>query len=173
MSTSEYLAFLPMLIYGIALADLFRQWSRFINLKQIFFPYLLLTVILTETALYNVFLFAGLLEHLEGLTYANYLVYLVPPFLFLLTTIFFTPGEDADTEEYFMKHMPVFMSLFALFIASHILYEFNEQKTIFVMRGIAILVILLAGILRKKWMIYLLAVLWILSFFSKGAAVAV
>ena len=168
MSTSEYLAFLPMLIYGIALADLFHQWSRFINLKQIFFPYLLLTVILTETALYNVFLFAGLLEHLEGLTYANYLVYLVPPFLFLLTTIFFTPGEDADTEEYFMKHMPVFMSLFALFIASHILYEFNEQKFVFVLRGIAILLLVLAGILRKKWLIYLFAVLWILSLFSKG-----
>ena len=162
-----------MLIYGIALADLFRQWSRFLNLKQIFLPYLLLTVILTETALYNVFLYAGLLEHLEGLTYANYLVYLIPPFLFLLTTIFFTPGEDADTEDYFLKHMPVFLSLFALFIASHLLYEFNEQKSVLVIRGLAILLVLLAGILRNKWLIYLFAVLWIVSLFTKGAVVVV
>ena len=173
MSTSEYLAFLPMLIYGIALADLFRQWSRFLNLKEIFLPYLLLTVILTETALYNVFLYAGLLDQLEGLTYASYLVYLVPPFLFLLTTIFFTPGEDADTEDYFVKYMPVFLSLFALFIASHFLYEFNEQNTIIAIRIFAILLTLLTGILRKRWMVYLLGVLWFLSLFTKGAVIAV
>jgi hypothetical protein len=29
MDASEYLAFLPLLLYGIALADLFSQWKRF------------------------------------------------------------------------------------------------------------------------------------------------
>ncbi len=108
MEATEYLAFLPLLIYGIALADLFREWKRFLNLKEIFLPYLIVTIILTETALYNVFSFAGLLKNLEGLTYSSYLLYLAPPFLFMLATSFFTPEEDSDTEEYFMKNMPVF-----------------------------------------------------------------
>ena len=172
MSTSEYLAFLPMLIYGIALTDLFRQWSRFSKLKQLYLPYFLLTIILTETALYHVFLFAGLLDHLKGLTYASYLVYLVPPFLFLLTTIFFTPGKGADTEEHFVKYMPVFLSFFALYTASHFLHEFNELKSVFVIRSIGILWILMTGIFRKKWMVYILGVLWIWSLFSKVAALA-
>ncbi|MDX2430457.1 MAG: hypothetical protein QNK35_05960 [Bacteroides sp.] len=172
MSASEYLAFLPLLIYGIALSDLFRQWNRFLDLKKIFLPYLLLTVILTETALYNVFLFAGLLEKLEGLTYTDYLIYLAPPFLFLLATIFFTPDDDSETEVYFMKNMPVFLTLFALFSASHLLYDFNEKTTFLLIRIIGIIIILLTGILRKKWMVYLLGALWILSMFTKGGVIS-
>ena len=51
MDAAEYLAFLPLLIYGIALADLFSQWKRLFNPKQLYLPYILLTGILTETAI--------------------------------------------------------------------------------------------------------------------------
>lgn len=171
MSASEYLAFLPLLIYGIALADLFRQWNRFMDLKQIFIPYLLLTVILTETALFNVFLFADLLDSLEGLSYSDYLSYLAPPFLFLLTVIFFTPDEGDETKAYFMKNMPVFLSLFALFTASHFLFDFSETKSMLALRILGILIILLTGLMRKKWMVYLIGVLWILSLIMKSTVV--
>ena len=67
MDATEYLAFLPLLIYGIALADLFSQWKRLFNPRLLFIPYLLLTIILTETALYNVFVYAKLLDELTGL----------------------------------------------------------------------------------------------------------
>jgi len=172
MEATEYLAFLPLLIYGISLADLFREWKRFLNLKEIFLPYLLLTIILTETALYNVFAFAGLLENLEGQTYSSYLLYLAPPFLFMLATSFFTPEEGSDTKEYFMKNMPVFLTFFALFAASHFLYDFNEPGIFKGIRIFGVVVILLTGFLRKKWMVYLLCAIWLFSLFSKGGVIS-
>ena len=69
MIPSEYLAFIPLLIYGIALADLLSQWKRLFNPKDLFIPYLLMTIILTETALYNVFVYAEVINKLGGQTY--------------------------------------------------------------------------------------------------------
>ena len=171
MEATEYLAFLPLFIYGIALADLFREWKRFLNLKEIFLPYLIVTIILTETALYNVFAFAGLLENLKGQTYSSYLLYLAPPFLFMLATSFFTPEENSDTEGYFMKNMPVFLTFFALFTASHFLYDFNEPTIFIGIRLFSLVYILLTGILRKKWMVYLLGVIWFFSLFVKSGMI--
>jgi hypothetical protein len=168
MDITEYLAFLPMLIYGIALADLFGQWKRILRPKKFFLPYIILTIILTETALYNVFVFAGLLEELAGQSYYSYLKYLIPPFLFMISINSFTPDDGSDTEEYFMKNMPLFFTLFALFAASHFLYDFNEKITILVIRIIGILIIFLTGLFRKKWMINLVYVLWILMLIARG-----
>ncbi|MFO7669494.1 MAG: hypothetical protein R6W31_07530 [Bacteroidales bacterium] len=168
MDITEYLAFLPMLIYGIALADLFGQWKRFLRPKKIFLPYIILTIILTETAIYNVFVFAGLLEELAGQTYYSYLKYLIPPFLFMISVNSFTPDDESDTEEYFMKNMPLFFTLFALFAASHFFYDFDEKITVLVIRIIGILIIFLTGLFRKKWMINLVYVLWILMLIARG-----
>ena len=172
MEASEYLAFLPLLIYGIALADLFNQWKRFFNPKELYIPYLLLTIILTETALYNVFIYAELIDNLVGLSYFSYLSYLIPPFLFMLTANIFTPDQDSDTEEYFLKQMPVFLSLLALFAASHFLYNFNENFPTIVGRLIAILVILVTGIFRKIWMFYIVVALWFFLLFVKGGMIS-
>ena len=172
MQTSEYFAFLPLLLYGIALADLFSQWKRFFNPKKWFLPYLLFTIILTETALYNVYIYAELVDQLAGLSYYNYLFYLIPPFLFLITTYIFTPDQDSDTEEYFLKQMPVFLSLLALFAASHFLYNFNENFPTIVGRSIAILVILVTGISRKIWMFYIVVALWFFLLFVKGGMIS-
>lgn len=172
MEASEYLAFLPLLIYGIALADLFSQWKRFFNLKEVYIPYLLLTIILTETALYNVFIYAELIDQLAGLSYFSYLLYLIPPFLFMLTANIFTPDKDSDTEEYFLRQMPVFLSLLALFSASHFLYDFNENFPTIVGRMTAILIIIITGISRKIWMFYIVVVLWIFLLFVKGGMIS-
>ena len=172
MDTSEYFAFLPMLLYGIALADLFSQWTRFFNPKKWFLPYLLFTILLTETALYNVFIYAELIDQLAGLSYFNYLTYLIPPFLFMLTTNIFTPDQDSETEEYFMRQMPVFLSLLALFAASHFLYDFNENLPTLVGRIIAILLILVTGITRKIWLFYIIVVFWIFLLFVKGGIIS-
>lgn len=171
MDITEYLAFLPMLIYGIALADLFSQWKRLLQPKKVFLPYIFLTIILTETALYNVFVFAGLLDELAGQSYFSYLKYLIPPFLFMLSTNIFTPEEGTDTEEYFMKNMPVFFTLFALFAASHFLYDFNEGIKILIIRIVGLLIIILTGLLRKKWMIYLVCAVWVLMLIAKGGVI--
>lgn len=168
MDASEYLSFLPLLLYGIALADLFSQWKRLFNPKKIFIPYLLFTIILTETALYNVFVYAELLDQLKGLSYFGYLAYLIPPFLFMLTTNIFTPDQDSDTEEYFMKQMPVFLTLLALFSASHFLYDFDENPATLVGRIIAVILVFITGISRKQWLIYILCAVWFVLLFVKG-----
>jgi len=172
MDASEYLAFLPLLIYGIALADLFSQWKRFFNPKRLFLPYLLFTVILTETALYNVFIYAELIDELAGLSYFSYLLYLIPPFLFMLTANIFTPDKDSETEEYFMRQMPVFFSLLALFAASHFLYDFDENVFTLLGRLVAIGFILVTGITRKIWLFYVIVVLWMFLLFVKGGMIS-
>ena len=172
MVASEYLAFLPLLLYGIALADLFSQWKRFFNPKKIFLPYVLLTIILTETALYNVFIYAELIDELAGLSYFSYLLYLIPPFLFMLTANIFTPDKDSETEEYFMRQMPVFLSLLALFVASHFFYDFDEKISSLAGRIIAILFILLTAITRKVWLFYILVAIWLLLLFLKGGMIS-
>jgi hypothetical protein len=171
MNTSEYFAFLPLLLYGIALADLFSQWKRFFNPKKWFLPYLLFTIILTETALYNVYIYAELVDQLAGLSYFNYLFYLIPPFLFLITTYIFTPDQDSDTEEYFIMQMPVFLSLLALFVASHFLFDFDENPSTLIGRLIAILLIIVTGITRKIWLFYIIVALWIFLLFVKGGLI--
>ena len=172
MEATEYLSFLPLLIYGIALVDLFSQWKRFFTPRQLFIPYLLLTIMLTETALYNVFVYAKLLDHLEGLSYFNYLLYLLPPFLFMLTVHIFTPDHDSDTKDYFFKQMPIFFTLLALFAACHFLYDFDENLLTIIALVMLIAVIFITGISRKIWMFYIISGLWLLMLFFKGGMIS-
>ena len=91
MNASEVLANLPLLIYGIAIAELFSQWKRFINFKNVYAPYALMTIVLTEVALYNVFLFAQLVDEIQSMSYRKYLVYLFTCIVFMITVYSFTP----------------------------------------------------------------------------------
>jgi len=172
MDASEYLVFLPLLIYGIALADLLSQWKRFFNPKQLFLPYLLFTILLTETALYNVFIYSELLDQLTGLSYFKYLLYLIPPFLFMLTTNIFTPDKDSDTKAYFIKQMPIFLSLLALFVTSHFIFDFDEHLPTLVGRVLAILLILITGLTRKIWLFYVMVAFWTILIFIKGGMIS-
>lgn len=173
MDASEYLAFVPLLIYGIGLADLLGEWKRLFDKSQWFFPYALFTVILTEVAVYNIFIYVNLVYELPGQSYFTYLAFLVPPFLFMLTTNVFTPDEGADTKEYFMKKLPLICILLALFVGSHFFYSFNEggNGTDYG-RYVSIAIILAAGFSRKIWLIYLLGVLWITTIFMRGNIVS-
>ena len=172
MVSSEYLAFIPLLIYGIALADLLSQWKRLLKSNQLFIPYLFLTIILTETAIYNVFVYGNLINQLAGQNYSSYLSYLLPPFLFMLTTNIFTPDQDSDTEEYFMKNMPVFLTIFSLFIASHFLYEFGESTPTIIVRVVGGILVFIAGVSRKKWIFYTFCTLWVFSQFVKSGMIS-
>jgi hypothetical protein len=73
MESSEYLSFIPLLIYGLAIADLLSEWKRLFDKTQWYFPYLLTTIVLTELAIYNVFIYANLISELEGTSYLSYL----------------------------------------------------------------------------------------------------
>jgi hypothetical protein len=152
---------------------LFSQWKRLFDLKKWFIPYSLFTIILTEMAIYNVFVYRGLVEELQGLSYSNYLLYLIPPFLFMLTTNIFTPDKESETKEYFIKQMPVFSILLSLFIACHFLFDFDENVGARVIRLAAIFVISIAGIFRKTWPVYVVFSLWLISFLFKGGVVPI
>ena len=72
MQPSEYLAFIPLLIYGLALADLLGQWRRFFEREYFYLPYFLVTLIFTEVAIWNVFIYLGVTKQLEGISYFQY-----------------------------------------------------------------------------------------------------
>jgi hypothetical protein len=168
MDSSEYLAFIPLLLYGIGLADILSEWKRLFDPKEWYLPYSAFTIVLTETAIYNVFIYMNLIEQFGGQSYLDYLLMLLPPFLFLLTTSAFTPDKESGTREYFIRRMPVFFSLLALFVASHFLYDFDETFYMKMTRLLVIVIIIIIGFTRKIWLIYLLVVLWAMIFVVKS-----
>ena len=167
MEASEVLAFLPLLIYGIAIAQLFSQWKRFINFKSIYLPYAILTILLTEIALYNVYLFSQLVGEIDSMNYKSYLLYIVPPFIFMIAVNIFTPEKEDDTEVYFKENMPIFFTLTALFVASHFFFKFEEGDVMYLARIGLIIWLLLTGILRKIWMVYVFVAIWFLLFLNR------
>lgn len=167
MNASEVLATLPLLIYGIAIAELFSQWKRFLRIKHIYLPYAVMTLLLTEIAFYNVFLFAQLVDELKIMSYKSYLLYLLPAVIFMITVYSFTPEKEDDTESYFKENMPVFFTLIALFILSHFFFHFDESLYVMIGRVIIVLWILLIAFFRKIWMVYGFAVLFLLLFLTR------
>ncbi|MCB0504012.1 MAG: hypothetical protein KDC58_00780 [Cyclobacteriaceae bacterium] len=167
MDSSEYLAFVPLLIYGIALADLFGEWKRLFDKTQWFLPYILLTVVFTEVAVYNVFIYLKLVNQMADLNYINYLVTLLPPFLFMLLVNSFTPDKGDITKDYFLKNMPIFMGLLAAFIASHFLFNFEENPLTIVGRVASIVFIIITGLSRKIWMVYLASFFWLVLLLTR------
>jgi len=172
MDATEYLAFLPLLIYGIALADLFGEWKRLFEPKNLFIPYILLTIMLTELAVYNVFAYAELVDNMRNIEYYDYLIKLIPPFLFMLSINAFTPDKGDDTKTYFIEQMPNFFTLLAAFMATHFFYDFAENTLTIVSRIIGIVAVLIAGFSRKIWMTYILVAIWLIFiYFRSGLTV--
>jgi hypothetical protein len=172
MSTSEYLAFIPLLIYGMGLATLMAEWKRLFDPAEIFLPYSLLTVVLTEIAFYNVFIYQRLIDRFAGQNYLHYLILLISPMLFFLVAHIFTPGSGDKTKDYFIKRMPLFFSLLALLVASNFIYGLEESMFINIGRIVFIIVILLCGFTRKIWLTYLLVFMWLLSFLVRGSIIS-
>lgn len=172
MDISEYLAFIPLLLYGIGLADLLSQWKRLFQPSEWYLPYSLLTVIFTESAIYNIFIYHNLIGQFTELSYITYLSFLAPPFLFLLTVSVFTPEEDSNTETYIRENLSLISLLTALFLASHFLHEYKESEWSTWGRFLYISVCLFIALTRKIWPIYVLVVLWAMSFAYRGISLA-
>jgi hypothetical protein len=171
MQTQDYLAFIPLLLYGIGLADLLAEWKRLFDPKSLFVPYILITIMLTETAVFNVFSYLSVVNTMENIGYIDYLWNLISPFLFLVTVNSFTPDKEADTKEYFLSRMPIFMGLLAVFVGTHFLYggEFSKMG---IVRLIFIAFFIAIAYFKKMWMIYLLFLFWLATFILKASAVA-
>ena len=164
MDPAEYLAFVPLLIYGLGLADLFSEWKRFLSKEAFYWPYAITTLILTETGIYNVFIYSELVNRFPGTPYLDYLIDLSLPVVFILITEAFTPDKGEETEKAFQKRKSTVFPLFAVFIGCHFLYAFNEFSYTYLIRIGAILSCLFIAYSKKNWAIYLLLAQWVILF---------
>jgi uncharacterized membrane protein len=168
LEASEYLAFIPLLIYGIALADLLGQWRRFFDRDYFYLPYFLTTLIFTENAIWSVYGYLEVTSHLDGIEYFQYWAYLLQPMLFLIIVSALTPElEFKDTEAYFIKRMPVVFGLAAVYIGSHFIANYGEISQLNIARFLAILLCIAMAISRRAWLVYVATALWVFSLFAR------
>jgi hypothetical protein len=168
MDPAEYLAIIPLLIYGIGITDLLGQWKRFFKEGERYPLYIIYTIILTEVAVYNVVIYIDLVNELPHQSYFTYLLNLLPPLLFLMVVNIFTPDEGSKTEEYFNNNLRLMFVLIALFAASHYLYNFDEQQGQAYFRLVFIVLLTAIAIFKKQWLMYLVAALWLVSLINRG-----
>jgi hypothetical protein len=172
MDVTEYLAFVPLLIYGMGLTNLLMEWKRFFDPNEIYLPYTLLTLLLTETAIYNVFIYQRLIDRFAGQNYLNYLLLLIPPFLFYLVTNVFTPEPGVKTRDYFLKRMPLSFTLMALLVSCNFFFRLEESLIPSIARLVFVVVIILAGFTRKIWLTYVLIIIWLVSLIFRGKVIS-
>ena len=169
MTIDEYLAFIPLLLYGLALADLFSQWRRFFESQYMYWPYVVTTFILTEIAIWNIFISMDYLEIYPSVTYHQYWLFLLQPILFLILVHAFTPDkENRDTEGYFRMRMRLVFLLLGIYIGSHLIPTLSANKDIQITRIGAMIICLAIAFSRKIWLVYLLGIYWLVSFVVKG-----
>lgn len=168
MSSGEILAFIPSFLYGIALAELFSQWRRFFQKKYRYWPYVITTIIFTEIAIWNVYLFLVQIQDSTLITYHEYWLFLIQPIIFLLLVHAFTPEvELKDTETYFRKRIPTVFGLTAVYFALHITPDFSVSNYANWLRISGILVCSFIAITRSLKAIYVFAILWFLTLFFR------
>lgn len=167
MSATEYLAFIPLLIYGMAIANLLGEWRRLFDKQKRYLPYLLYTIVFTEIAIYNVFIYVEILDKVVGKPYLAYLGFLISPFLYILMVNVFTPENQYETKEYFNKNISTCLYLMAAFVASHFLFQFDEPTMTVIGRLISMGVILITAIFKRTWMIYALVGVWLILLISR------
>ena len=164
MDPAEYLAFVPLLFYGIALADLLGQWRRFFDRDYFYFPYFLTTIIFTEASVWNVYQYLAVVSHLDGISYAQYWLYLIQPMLLLLTVSALTPeSEDSNTKGYFQERLSLVYGLAAIFVSSHFFSGLTSISHLTYTRVALIVLSLMIALTKKIWLIYLTAVVWFVS----------
>ena len=164
MDAVEYLLFIPLLIYGMALSDLFGEWKKIFTPSKLYIPYALTILFITEIGIYNVYIFFNISDMLAKSTYFIYLLYLLPPLVFLLMVNLITQKEDTIAIEEFFKSKikPVFI-LVALFVALHFVPHYHFDNSIYFPRILAIAFCLLYAFWQKQFLFYIIIGVWVLS----------
>ena len=164
MGTTELLSFIPLLLYGVALAELFSQWRRFFDKQYIYWPYVVTTIVFIEIAIWNVYLFFIISKDIASLNYFQYWLFLLQPILFLILVHALTPDPEVkETELYFKKRMPVVFSLMGLYIGSHMIPGLDTVDQINIARLVAVTICFAIAVSRKVFLVYLLGVFWLIS----------
>lgn len=168
MSSGEILAFIPSFLYGIALAELFSQWRRFFQKQYRYWPYIITTIIFTEIAIWNVYLFLVQIQDSRLITYHEYWLFLIQPIIFLLLVHAFTPEiKLKDTETYFKKRIPLVFGLSAFYFAFHMTPSFSGSMKEILLRVIAIIICVIIALTRNIKVIYAFGILWFLTLYFR------
>ncbi|RLB53107.1 MAG: hypothetical protein DRJ42_12850 [Deltaproteobacteria bacterium] len=103
----------------------------------------------------------------EDHSYVSYLLDLSGPFLLLLAVNSLVKDDNHDgivDRNEFHTRMRLTYSFMAAFVALHLLPQFRNDDGNFLIRVPAILVLAAIAIFRKDWMVYVLGVIWLISF---------
>lgn len=166
MDAIEYLLFIPLLLYGIALSDLFGEWKKILSNKNYYWPYIATIITITEIGIYNVYIFFNLASYLKESSYFQYCLFLAPPFVFLLLVNFLTHKEDDEvmhSKDFFQSRIPQVFFTLAVFISLHFIPFYHFENEIFVPRLIAVAICLAFAYWRKMFLFYPLILIWILT----------
>ena len=91
MSSAEYLAFIPLLLYGLGISEILQKWKRYILPKYFYLPYVLLALALLESGIYAVWEYLQIIPLLSDSNYFQYLAHLLPPLLYFFMCMVLTP----------------------------------------------------------------------------------
>ncbi len=148
-----------------------KPMEALIEPKSFYWPYLLGTVLLTEVAIHETYIYYNVIDNLSMGHYLQYWVYLFPPFLFLLTVSIYTPEKEDDTKEYFNEKAPYFGAFLILFLASHFIrnLEMSSEENFF--RALLIPAIAFFSYKRNKYSIVIILALWLVLFLYRAGVI--
>ena len=163
MSDKEYYIILPLLLYGLAIADLVNSWRSFFKKERRYIPYIVTSLVLLEVSFWNFYQLHEWMTEDSFSTYLGYFRILLQPLTFLLVVAVFTPEkEEEDIKSYFTKNIPIIFGGLAVFVALHFLFEVESMV---IPRLFSIGLLITIAVTRKIWIIYVLALLRISTWF--------
>ena len=164
MDVIEYLLFIPLLIYGIALSHLLAQWKHVFDLKSFHGPYLVTVVAFTETAIQNIYHYLEIFTARDDHSYPAYLLALTGPFLFLLSANSLSSGTTPDAtidRDEFRARIPAAYAFMSAFVALHLLPQFRTDSGNFALRIPLVLLLIAVAATKKESLIYLIGLFWL------------
>jgi len=163
MSKLEFFAFMPLLIYGIAIGEIIMHWRDYLKKDRRYWPHIITGVVLLELAFLN---FYYLYDDLSLLfeTYPKFLARMMVPITFLLTVSVFTPEDNMEVKVYFKEKMRTIFTLLGIFILAHMINDFHFDF-INLIRVIASGSFFLVAFTRKFYFIWIFIVVRLALFF--------
>lgn len=164
MDKVEYLYFIPLLLYGIALNDLFVQFKLFLQPKFRYLPYVLTIIIFIEIIIFNVYEYYEFAKGLNTMNYFDYMFYLIPPVLSMMLVTSTVIKEDVENVEAAYDNTIRFtFTLLTLFFGFRLLSAFNVNDSLDIPRIIACILSIAYAITKRKVFFYIMFLLWLIG----------
>ena len=172
MDLDEFLLFIPLLIYGIALTELLGQWKRLFDIENWYAPYIITVIAFTETSIWNIYNFFELFTQRESNSYPDYLLALAGPLLLLLAVnglIKDDNDNDIVDRDEFMRRIRRTYLLMGCFVVLHLLPGFQYDGSI-PLRVAGAIALFATAIFRKDWLVYFVGFVWVVGLVQRIAA---